>query len=103
MSCDLPLRKTKCATCPFREGSPYAYLVNDLTASAMSDSRICHSTGKNNAINKRTGKKPHLCRGARDVQLSVMFRMGAIDAETDAAWNRERARIGMKIIEVKDP
>jgi hypothetical protein len=81
-----PLLKAMCATCPFKEGSPYAYLAPDLTASALTEaSRICHSTGSN-AIHHRTGKKPALCRGARDVQLQVFARMGFIAEATDEAW-----------------
>lgn len=41
----IPVLKTKCATCPFRKGSPYAFLAPDLANSAMSQaSRICHNT-----------------------------------------------------------
>jgi hypothetical protein len=75
-----------CGTCPFREGSPHAYLAPDLAISAIScSSRICHSTGSN-AINRRTGKPERLCRGARDVQLKHFHRLGVIDAPTDQAW-----------------
>ena len=101
---DLPLRKTKCATCPFRAGSPTAYLAADLAASAMTEaSRICHSTGSKNAFHVRTGLPSHICRGARDVQLSFMATAGVIDAPTDEAWNSARARIGMKPTAIKDP
>ena len=101
---DEPVRKTMCATCPFQPGSLYGYLANDLAMRAISDaSRICHSTGKNNAIHKRTGLKPHICRGTRDIQLKVMAAMGAIDAATDEAWNKRRVEIGMNPVVVKDP
>ena len=98
-----PLRKTMCSTCPFRAGSPYAFLVPDLTESAMITTQICHSTGSNNAVNRRTGIKPHICRGARQVQLKVMHQISVIDAPTDAAWNRSRVMMGMKETVVKDP
>jgi hypothetical protein len=56
------LRKTSCATCPFREGSPYAHLREHLERSALlENSRLCHSTGSN-AINRRTGKPEAVCR-----------------------------------------
>lgn len=46
-----PVMKEMCATCPFRDGSPYAELATHLAGEAMtSGSRICHSTGSN-AIN----------------------------------------------------
>lgn len=79
-----------CATCPFRSGSKYANLASALTRSALtSASRICHSTGANNAINRRTGKPPEICRGARNIQLKYMADVGVIDAPTDAAWDRK--------------
>lgn len=100
---NLPLRKTMCATCPFRRGSPYAHLQADLAASALSEaSRICHSTGSG-SIGGRTGLPEHLCRGSRDIQLRYMTTVGVIDAATDAAWNRGRRRIGLEVCVVKNP
>lgn len=98
-----PIRQTKCGTCPFRVDSPYAALAADITMSALTEaSRICHSTGSN-GIHRRTGVKPHLCRGARDNQLQVMAAMMVIGAPTDEAWNEARVRIGMKPQIVSDP
>lgn len=100
---DSPLRETMCATCPFRPDSKYAPLAVELAASALTDaSRICHSTGSN-AINRRTGIKPHLCRGARDIQLKVFHGMGIISAPTDEAWNERRAMQGFNQTEIKNP
>lgn len=83
-----------CPTCPFRPGSQYAYLAAALTDSALSDaSRICHSTGSNNAINRHTGKRPRLCRGARDIQLKVFAAIGFIKEATDKAWNEKRTEL----------
>jgi len=99
-----PLRKTLCKTCPFRPGSPYAHLADNLALDAISNhSRLCHSTGNDNAINKHTGKPPHLCRGARNVQLSVMAAFKAIEAPTDEAWNKGRVALGMKPTKIKNP
>ncbi len=103
MPCNMPVRETMCATCPFRAGSKYAHLVPGIALSALAVARICHSTGANNSINKRTGKKPHICRGARDLQLCRMARLGVIDRPTDEAWNEQRVKIGMKPIVAKDP
>jgi len=76
-----------CATCPFRPGSPYGYLVNSLSESAMTEaSRICHCTGTS-GIMGRTGKPERVCRGARNVQLDVFCALGIIKAPTDEAWN----------------
>jgi|SRR5579864_1534078 len=104
MNRDLPVRKSMCQTCPFRPGSPYAFLAGELTASALTESsRVCHSTGGNNAIHKRTGLKPHLCRGARDRQIKMFFALGFIAAPTDAAWNEKRVEMGMKPNVIQDP
>jgi hypothetical protein len=82
-----PVCKTNCKTCPFIPGSPHANLAADLAFSALTEaSRICHSTGANNAINRRTGKRPRLCRGARDIQLAHFHRIGFIPEPTDKAW-----------------
>lgn len=76
----------KCGTCPFREGSPYAFLADDLAKSALTEkSRICHSTG-NSVFYGRTGKKSMICRGARDKQLEYLAAIGFLSAPTDEAW-----------------
>lgn len=101
---DLPLRKTMCSTCPFRPNSPYAYLAPELAFSAITEcSRICHSTGSSNLINKRTGIEPHFCRGARDIQLNMMYSLGVITRPTDDAWNVAREKIGKKPTIIIDP
>jgi hypothetical protein len=86
-----------CATCPFREGSPYAHLADDLGDSAVNNrSRICHSTGSNNAINRRTGKPARICRGARDLQLQVFTAIGVLTAPTDEAWDAKCRELSLK-------
>lgn len=83
-----------CATCPWREGSPYAYLVPMLSASAFREaSRICHSTGTNAIM--RTTKREQLCRGARNAQLNLFHKMGFLSAPTDAAWIAKCAELGI--------
>lgn len=87
----------KCATCPFRDGSPYEYLREHLTESALTEAtRICHSTGSNNAINRRTNKPARSCRGARDLQLKMFHDMGVLPEATDAAWTTLLAEINEK-------
>lgn len=92
----LPVLKTQCKTCPFKRHSKYAWLGPELAACALSESsRICHSTGSNNAINKRTGKPPQLCRGARDLQLKYFAAIGFITEPTDAAWELKCKEINL--------
>ena len=93
---NLPVARNQCATCPFRDGSPYEYLRSNLGCSALTEaSRICHSTGSNNAINRRTGKPPMLCRGARDLQLRYFHGIGFIEEPTDEAWQRKCKELGL--------
>ena len=84
MSKIIPVRKNKCATCPFRKGSEYAYLAPYLTARSAHEGRICHSTSTS-AI-KKTRKPPRICRGSRDFQLQMFHRMGFLKEPTDQAW-----------------
>lgn len=96
MKATIPVQPKKCTTCPFRLGSKYAYIAGDLAESAITKaSRICHSTGSNNAINRRTRKPPRLCRGARDVQLQVFTATGVISAPTDEAWQAKCEEMGL--------
>jgi hypothetical protein len=93
---ELPIQEAQCATCPFREGSKTEFLRTTLAMSALSEaSRICHSTGSNNAFHKRTGKPQALCRGARDVQLKYLYSIGFIDAPTDEAWMNKCKEMGI--------
>jgi hypothetical protein len=93
----IPVRSNMCATCPFRKGSPYAYLAAELAASALDTaSRICHSTGSNNAINKRTGVPEQICRGSRDTQLQVFSALGVISEATDEAWAKKCDEMGLR-------
>ena len=85
----MPVNRRMCAACPFRAGSPYADLAPDLADSARGQSsRICHSTGANNAINRRTGKPERICRGARDEQLRFFVGLGFLSEPTDASLGR---------------
>lgn len=92
--CEMAVQPVMCATCPFREGSPYAYLAPELAASALTEaSRVCHSTGSNNGVYHRTGKPPAICRGSRDIQLKYFVSMGLLHEPTDEAWAKKWAEI----------
>lgn len=93
-----PLMPAMCATCPFREGvaKKYSQLRATLSVSALREaSRICHSTGKDNAFHADTGKPERLCRGARDLQLTYFHRIGFIAAATDEAWAAKCRELGL--------
>jgi hypothetical protein len=88
MNKPMKVQPKMCATCPWRKGSPYAHLRSTLELSAMTQaSRICHSTGSNNVINRRTGQPEKICRGARDVQLDMLHKLNFLTEPTDAAWD----------------
>jgi hypothetical protein len=84
---ETPIQKVMCATCPFRKGSKYRFLVGEIAASALTEAaRICHSTGTT-GFNGDTGKPDRICRGARDLQLDYFYSIGFLPAATDAAWS----------------
>ena len=94
---NMPIMPAMCATCPFRDGSGTEYLRQNLTISALSEgSRICHSTGSNNAFHGRTGTPEHLCRGARDEQLRFFHAIKVIDEPTDEAWEKKVIELGLR-------
>lgn len=84
----LPVRKAKCRTCPFREDG-WTHVRSLLEQRALTEgSPICHSSGK--ALTRHDGErvKAHICRGARDFQLTIFHRLGVIAEPTDAAWEQ---------------
>lgn len=85
----IPVQPSPCRTCPFRKGSPYSYLADDLAASALTDgSRICHSTGSNNAINRRENGYGKL--------ESIETRVTRIEAEiTEAVKAQDGAKLAI--------
>jgi hypothetical protein len=86
-----------CATCPWRDGSPYAHLANYLEERALGhESRICHSTGNDSAIYGNTGKREKLCRGARNAQLQFLHAIRFLDEPTDAAWTAKCREMGIE-------
>jgi len=88
---DIPVQKNMCATCPWREGSPYEHLRSGLARSALTEAnRICHSTGEESiAYPRGTGKPERVCRGARDTQLAMFHGAGFLEAPTDEAWQKK--------------
>lgn len=86
-----PIMKRQCATCPFRTDERGRHadsrLVSKIQAQCLNKaSQICHHPALE-------GKpETHLCRGARDFQLTIFHRLGVIDAPTDEAWrNKQRS------------
>lgn len=82
-----PVMAEKCASCPFREGGDIELRNRVLGRTILQASQICHHP-------RLHGKKQtHLCRGARDEQLTILYRMGLIPEPTDAAFEETSKRI----------
>ena len=83
-----PVMKSRCPTCPFnldergRELAPR--ITNSIKSRSLEVSQICHHP-------RIYGKKEtHLCRGARDFQLTLLHRLNFIQSPTDAAFDDRR-------------
>lgn len=73
--------KHKCSTCPFHEDTPERIeLANMVRGRSLQMSQICHHP-------RLKGKKEsHLCRGARDFQIQILYGMGLLREPTDEAF-----------------
>lgn len=77
----------KCKTCPFRKGGFNELAPLVAHRCLIEASQICHH-------HVLSGKRErHLCRGARDLQLRVFYRLGVLAAPTDDAWAKAKAAI----------
>jgi hypothetical protein len=82
-----PVRKTMCASCPFRADGDRELAGQVLERTLFQASQICHHP-------RLHGKREHeLCRGQRQEQLTLLYRMGIIDAPTDEAFNRKSKQL----------
>jgi hypothetical protein len=88
---DFPIMPHQCSSCPLRTDKRGRYPDPRLAASVIERcvtraSQICH--------HPRLHDKPetHLCRGARDFQITIFYRLGFLKEPTDAAW-KEKAEI----------
>jgi hypothetical protein len=81
-----PVMARKCNTCPFHErNESEREIANMVRARSFQVSQICHHP-------RTYGKKEtHLCRGGRDHQITIFYRLGFLPEPTDQAWvQRER-------------
>lgn len=77
-----PVMPAQCQTCPFRDQKDRSLAVEVLNRTGLHASQICHHP-------KLSGKKEtHLCRGVRDHQLTLLFRLGYIEDATDTAFTK---------------
>jgi hypothetical protein len=83
---DMPVMAAKCSTCPFK-GNGNIELRNRIMQRMFKTSQICHAPAL------KGKKQTHLCRGARDEQLTVLFRLGFLTEPTDQAFKETSDRI----------
>jgi hypothetical protein len=89
----------QCKTCPFRDDADEEHksvMAPTMEMVISYASRICHSTGKDNAFHRRTGKKEMICRGARNFQLQFFAAIGFLPEPTDAAWLKKCRELGIQ-------
>jgi hypothetical protein len=84
-----PVMAAKCPSCPFRENGDTKIEAAVLERTGLHASQICHHP------RLRGGEEHALCRGARDHQLEMLFRLGWIDAPTDEAFARKSLELGL--------
>lgn len=70
----------KCASCPFNDSGDIELRNKVIERTSLNASQICHHP---RLINK---KETHLCRGARDMQLTILYRLGLIPEPTDESF-----------------
>ena len=79
----------KCKSCPFGEHGDKQLAGAVLDRTLFQSSQICHHP-------RLQGKKEtHLCRGQRDVQLKLLYRMGLIDGPSDEAFYAKSRALGV--------
>lgn len=81
---DHPVMKARCKTCPFGEEGNLD-VKHNVESRLLEALQMCHGTG--------WPKGTHLCRGARDWQLQVFYRLGVITEPTDEAWDAKRREL----------
>lgn len=77
-----PVMLSSCASCPFRNDGSIEVRNAVMERISLSASQICHHP-------RASGRsETHLCRGARDWQLTLMVRLGWLLEATDAAFEK---------------
>ena len=75
-----PVMPAMCESCPFREGGDVQLRNAVMSRTILQASQICHHPRVHGT------KETHLCRGARDEQLTILYRLGMLSEPTDAAF-----------------
>lgn len=79
-----PVMAARCTTCPFRYEGEQA-VANRIRSTLLSRSQICHHPRLHGS------PETHLCRGARDEQLTLLHRAGLLPEPTDSCFAQASA------------
>ena len=82
----MPVMAARCVSCPFNPGGDLQLRTAILGRTLFQASQICHHPRTHGR------KETHLCRGARDEQLTLLHRLGWITAATDQAFTEASQR-----------
>lgn len=83
-----PVMPAMCASCPFGPNGDRDLESAVISRTILQASQICHHP-------RLHGKREtHLCRGARDVQLTILYRLGYLEEPTDAAFEAKSKELG---------
>jgi hypothetical protein len=83
--------RQRCSTCPFNTDKNGRHkdvaLVNKIINRVLNHAnQICHHPALLGQ------KETHLCRGARDYQLDIFWKLGVLEEPTDKAWAIAQAK-----------
>lgn len=80
---NMKVNAKRCSTCPFNEdGCIEIRNVVMQRIMELQTSQLCHHTDNTT-----------LCRGARNWQKQIFYRLGFLDDESDKTWNRKLSQI----------
>jgi hypothetical protein len=79
----MPIMPQMCDSCPFNKNGHLQTRAQVEQRVLTIGSQTCHSTGA-----KYGRPDTHLCRGGRDFQLQIFYRLGFLEAPTDEAWEK---------------
>ena len=83
-----PVMQSQCASCPFRDEGDRDLRHAVMNRTGLQASQVCHHPRLHG------NKETHLCRGARDHQLTLLYRLGLIESETDEAFASASRKYG---------
>ncbi|MDJ0706412.1 MAG: hypothetical protein QNJ46_24340 [Leptolyngbyaceae cyanobacterium MO_188.B28] len=89
-----PVMLKQLSTCPFRTDERGRHPDSVLAAKIQ---QRCLTQASQNCHHPSLSGQPetHLCRGARDFQLQIFYRLGLLTDPTDEVWKKARTRLAL--------